>query len=90
MAKERLTIRLDEKIKTKAQKATVLLGRQSLTDYVIRLVEQDADQVIAQHETITLEDDVFDEFMAACEKVKAPNQALCDAVSFSEVQGFSQ
>ena len=90
MAKARLSIRLDEKIKMKALKASVLLGQQSLTDYVVRLIDQDADQVIAQQETITLEDDVFDEFMAACEKVKAPNQALRDAVSFSEVQGFSQ
>jgi hypothetical protein len=31
---------------------------------------------------------MFDEFMMACEKAKAPNQALLDAVVFTEEQGF--
>ena len=88
MATARLDIRLDEEIKAKAEKASALLGLKSLTEYVVRLMDEDADQVIAKHETITLEDDVFDEFMAACEKAKAPNQALRDAVAFTEAQGF--
>ena len=84
----RLDIRLEEEIKSKAEKASALLGLKSLTEYVVRLMEEDADKVIAQHETITLDNDVFDEFMAACEKAKAPNQALRDAVAYTEVQGF--
>jgi len=88
MATARLDIRLDEEIKSKAEKASALLGLKSLTEYVVRLMDEDSTQVIAQHETITLKDDVFDEFMAACEKAKAPNQALLDAVAFSDEQGF--
>lgn len=88
MATARLDIRLDEEIKAKAEKASALLGLKSLTEYVVRLMDDDATQVIAQHETITLKNDVFDEFMAACEKAKAPNQALLDAVAFTEGSGF--
>ncbi|PWQ98233.1 DUF1778 domain-containing protein [Leucothrix pacifica] len=88
MATARLDIRLDEEIKSKAEKASALLGLKSLTEYVVRLMDEDSTQVISEHETITLKDDVFDEFMAACEKAKAPNQALLDAVAFSDEQGF--
>ena len=88
MATARLDIRLDEEIKAKAEKASALLGLKSLTEYVVRLMDEDADQVIAQHETMTLKNDVFDEFMAACEQAKAPNQALRDAVAYTGEQGF--
>ena len=88
MATARLDIRLDEEIKARAEKASALLGLKSLTEYVVRLMEEDANQVIAQHETMTLKSDVFDEFMAACEQAKAPNQALRDAVASTEEQGF--
>lgn len=88
MATARLDIRLDEEIKSKAEKASALLGLKSLTEYVVRLMDEDSTQVIAEHETITLTNDVFDEFMAACEKAKAPNQALLDAVAFTDEQGF--
>jgi uncharacterized protein (DUF1778 family) len=88
MATARLDIRLDEEIKAKAEKASALLGLKSLTEYVVRLMDEDADQVIAQHETMTLKNDVFDEFMAACEQAKAPNQALREAVAYTEEQGF--
>ncbi|RVU85594.1 DUF1778 domain-containing protein [Leucothrix sargassi] len=88
MATARLDIRLDENIKSKAEKASALLGLKSLTEYVVRLMDEDATQVIAEHESITLKNDVFDEFMMACEKAKAPNQALLDAVAFTEKQGI--
>ena len=41
-----LDLRLDEEIKTKAEKASALLGLKSLTHYVVRLMEEDADKVI--------------------------------------------
>ena len=88
MATARLDIRLDENIKSKAEKASALLGLKSLTEYVVRLMDEDATQVIAEHEGITLKNDVFDEFMMACEKAKAPNQALLDAAAFTEEQGI--
>lgn len=88
MATARLDIRLDEEIKSKAEKASALLGLKSLTEYVVRLMDEDSTQVIAQHETITLKNNVFDEFITACEMAKAPNQALRDAVAFTEENGF--
>ena len=88
MATTRFDMRLDEEIKSKAEKASALLGMKSLTEYVVRLMDQDATQVIAEHESITVKDDVFDRFMSACERVQQPNDALRDALTFSKEQGI--
>lgn len=88
MATARLDIRLDEEIKAKAEKASALLGLKSLTEYVVRLMDEDATHVIEEHESIMVKDSVFDEFMAACNKAKAPNQALLEAVKFTDESGI--
>ncbi|EEX34400.1 MULTISPECIES: type II toxin-antitoxin system TacA family antitoxin [Vibrio] len=88
MATARLDIRLDEEIKAKAEKASALLGLRSLTEYVVRLMDEDATQVIEQHESIVVKETVFDEFMMACDKAKAPNQALLDAAKLANESGI--
>ncbi|WP_039970929.1 type II toxin-antitoxin system TacA family antitoxin [Vibrio halioticoli] len=88
MASARLDIRLDEEIKARAEKASALLGLKSLTEYVVRLMDEDATQVIEQHESIVVKDSVFDEFMVACEKANTPNQALLEAVRFTDESGI--
>jgi uncharacterized protein (DUF1778 family) len=88
MATTRIDIRLDDEIKIKAEKASALLGLKSLTEYIVRLIDDNATQVIAQHESITVENDVFDRFMNACEEARKPNKALLDAASFTKEQGI--
>ncbi len=88
MATARLDIRLDEEIKAKAEKASALLGLKSLTEYVVRLMDEDASHVIEEHESITVQDSVFDEFLAACEQAHAPNRALSDAAKFTDESGI--
>ena len=89
MATTRFDMRLDEEIKAKAEKASALLGMKSLTEYVVRLMDNDATQVISEHESITVKDDVFDRFMSACEKVQNPNAALLDAVAYTKDQNIT-
>lgn len=89
MATARLDIRLDEEIKAKAEKASALLGLKSLTEYVVRLMDEDASHVIAEHESITVEDNVFDQFIVACDNAKNPNKALLEAVTFTKESGFN-
>jgi uncharacterized protein (DUF1778 family) len=88
MATARLDIRLDEEVKARAEKASALLGLNSLTEYVVRLMDDDSTQVIAEHESITVEANVFDQFMMACDEVKAPNKALLEAASFTKNGNF--
>ncbi len=68
MAASRLEMRLDEQVKAKAEKASVLLGHTSLTDYVVSILNENSTKVIAQYESMTVENDVFDRFMEACNK----------------------
>ncbi|MFO6424917.1 DUF1778 domain-containing protein [Motilimonas sp. KMU-193] len=88
MATARLDIRLDEEIKAKAEKASALLGLKSLTEYVVRLMDEDATHVIKEHESIVVKDTIFDDFMRACDKAKAPNQALLEAARFTDESGI--
>ena len=86
MATARLDIRLDEKVKVKAEKAAALLGLKSLTEYVVRLMDDNASRVIAERSNITVKNDVFDRFMRACEEARKPNKALQDALAFTQEQ----
>ena len=88
MATARLDMRLDEAVKAKAEKAMALLGHKSLTEYVVRLMDQNATQVIAQHESMTVENDAFDRFWAACNKLNEPNPVLREAVEHYKAKGF--
>jgi uncharacterized protein (DUF1778 family) len=88
MAMARLDLCLNEKTKAKAEKACALLGMKSLTEYVVSLMEEDASQVIAEHERMTIKDDLFDRFINACEQAKAPNKALLEAAAFTKAQGI--
>lgn len=83
----RLDLKLDLSIKKKIEKASALLGT-TLTDYVVKLIDKDATQVIAQYESIKLEDNIFDNFISACIEAEAPNNALIEAAKFTKKQGI--
>lgn len=87
MATARMELRVDERIKAKVEKASALLGMKSTTQYVVNIMDANATKVIADHESITVKDDIFDLFMDACTKARKPNKALRDAVAFTRVQG---
>jgi uncharacterized protein (DUF1778 family) len=89
MATARLDMRLNKDIKAKAEKASSLLGLKSLTEYVVKLIDDNATQVIAQHESITVDNDIFDRFMSACEKARTPNKTLLDAAAYTKKKGIT-
>ncbi|GAJ65834.1 type II toxin-antitoxin system TacA family antitoxin [Edwardsiella piscicida] len=88
MATARLDLRLDPEIKAKAEKASALLGLKTLTEYIVHIVDNDAKRVIAAHESMALPNDIFDQFMNACEQAKEPNSALKSALSFTREKGI--
>lgn len=88
MATARFDMKLDLEIKEKAEKASALLGHRSLKEYVVRLMDEDATRVIAEHESMTVKDDVFDRFMNACDSANQPSKSLREAASFTRKQGI--
>jgi uncharacterized protein (DUF1778 family) len=87
MATSRIDMRIDETVKAAAEKAAALEGMKSLTEYVVRLIEKDAERVIKEHESIIVKDDVFDRFIRACDAAEAPNRKLGEAKKFAKRQG---
>ena len=65
-----------------------MLGLKSLTEYVVKLMDEDSTQVIEKYESIIIEDDLFDKFTDACNKAKVPNNALKEALAFTEQKGL--
>ena len=88
MATTRFDMRLDAEVKAKAEKASALLGMKSLTEYVVQLMEEDATRVIAEHESMIVQNDIFDRFMLACNEAARPNRALKDATNFTREHGI--
>ncbi len=84
MATSRIDMRIDGTVKAAAEKAAALEGMKSLTQYVVRLIEKDSRRVIREHESITVENDVFDRFILACNTAKAPNQKLREAKNLAQ------
>lgn len=88
MATARLDMRLSPDIKAKAEKASALLGVRSLTEYIVRLIDENSTKVIQQYESMTLKNDIFDNFIKICEEVHAPNKKLSDAAALAKEQGI--
>ncbi len=88
MATARLDMRLSAEIKAKAEKASALLGQRSLTEYIVKLIDENSTKVIQQYESMTVENDIFDKFLQACEGLQSPNQKLVDAAAFTKKQGI--
>lgn len=88
MATARIDMRLDEEIKAKAEKASALLGLRSLTEYVVRLMDEDSTRVISEHSSMTVDKDIFARFMNACEDADAPNMALIEAKNYTDKQNI--
>lgn len=88
MATSRIDMRIDETVKAAAEKAAALEGMKSLTEYVVRLIEKDSQRIIKEHESVTVENDVFDRFILACNTAKAPNQKLRAAKKLAQRKGI--
>ena len=88
MATSRIDMRIDQLLKEAAEKAAALKGMRSLTEYVVRLIQEDTERVIKEHESMTLQDDVFDRFINACEAAEPPNRKLLEAMEFTKKQGI--
>lgn len=84
--RERIDLRVDAKQKETLKKAAELSGS-SLSKYMVTAAVADAEKIIEDH-SMTLENDIFDQFVAACDNAAPPNQALKDALEFTKESGY--
>ncbi|MCK5786253.1 MAG: DUF1778 domain-containing protein [Candidatus Sabulitectum sp.] len=88
MATARLDIRLDDGVKRKAERAAALLGMRSLTEYIVKLMDEDSSKVISEYEELTLGNDSFDKFMEVCEAASEPVEYLRKAALTAKKSGI--
>jgi uncharacterized protein (DUF1778 family) len=88
MATARIDMRLSPEVKAKAEKASALLGLRSLTEYIVKLIDENSTKVITQYESMSVENDIFDNFMQVCNEVQPPNKNLAEAAAFTNKQGI--
>jgi len=88
MAATRLDIRINEDLKARAEKASVLMGLKSLTEYITRIMDERSSEILSEYEQISLADDLFDRFSRACDRAAEPNEALRAAADYTKQRGF--
>ncbi len=87
--RERIEMRVDNETKRMAERAAAALGCNSLTEFITRLIRDNAPEIIQHETTITLSNAQFDHFMAVCDdKTLKPSEPLITAVKRLDKEGF--
>mgnify|MGYP002633995827 CR=1 FL=1 len=84
---ERIEARFMPEIKQLAERAALASGV-TLTDYLVRLVREDAPKTLKSYSEVKLTNQQFDNFMAICEAEHEPNQAIIAAAKRLDEEGF--
>ncbi len=84
---ERVEARFMPEVKLLAERAAVASGV-SLTDYLAKLVREDAPKTLKAQTEIQLTNLQFDHFIAICEAEHEPAQAIKDAARRLDEEGF--
>ena len=84
---ERVEARFLPEIKHLAERAALVSGV-TLTDYLARLVREDAPKTLKSHTEIQLTNQQFDDFLAICDAEQEPSQAIKDAAKRLDEEGF--
>jgi uncharacterized protein (DUF1778 family) len=83
----RIDMRVSEQIKTLAERAAAASGC-SVTEYISRLVQNDAPKVLNQLHEIELTNQQFDHFAELCARAPTPSTRLRQAARRLDQEGF--
>lgn len=86
--KERIEMRVDAETKQLAERAAAALGCASLTEFMVRLIRDNAPQILQAQAAIELTSAQFDQFMQICEAPTAPHDRLKAAAARLDREGF--
>ncbi len=85
--KERVEARFMPEIKQLAERAAMASGV-TLTEYLVRLVQEDAPKTLKSYSEIQLTNQQFDNFIAICDREHEPSKAIIDAANRLDKEGF--
>ncbi|MFT4927856.1 MAG: hypothetical protein ACI8WB_003970 [Phenylobacterium sp.] len=84
---ERIEARFLPEIKQLAERAALVSGI-TLTDYLARLVREDAPKTLKSYTEIQLTNQQFDDFIAICDTEQTPSKEILDAAKRLDTEGF--
>ncbi|MGJ8524353.1 hypothetical protein LMG33818_000061 [Halomonadaceae bacterium LMG 33818] len=87
MSAQRIEIRTDHETKTLAERASAVSGC-SMTQYLNRLIREDASRVLKEASTITLTNQSFDHFKEICSRKKPLSEKLKAAAAKLDSEGY--
>ena len=89
ITRERIEMRVDNETKRMAERAAAALGCSSLTEYITRLIRDNAPQILQDETTIKLTGAQFDKFMAVCnDTTLKPSDKLVTAAKRLDKEGL--
>lgn len=84
---QRIDMRVNDQVKQLAERAASALGC-SVTEYLVRLIQEDAPKVLRVQNDIVLTNSQFDRFAELCKQTKAPSPKLFKAAKRLDKEGF--
>ena len=76
----RINLRASPEAKALIERAAALMGT-TVSSFMLQNAYDAARRVVAESDTLTLSQNAFDEFVAACEKPAKPTKALRDLMA---------
>ncbi|MDR3501376.1 MAG: DUF1778 domain-containing protein [Legionella sp.] len=84
---ERLEAKLSPETKRLAERAASV-REISLTDYIVKLIMEDAPKTLKAHTEIKLKNEEFDKFIAICNSNREPSDEIKKAARLLDKEGF--
>lgn len=85
----RIEMRVDIETKNMAERASIALGCASLTEFITRLIHENAPEILKRQIAIELTNTQFDKFMAICEDSTVKlSRPLRDAAKKLDKEGY--
>jgi len=87
--RERIEMRVDTETKRIAERASAALGCASLTEFMTRLIRDNAPRILEQETSIKLTNAQFDHFVAVCnDTARKPSERISKAAKRLDDEGI--
>lgn len=87
VAANRIDMRVNEQVKQLAERAASALGC-TVTEYLVRLIQQDAPKVLRGETEVMLSNAQFERFTLLCKQTSPPSRRILDAAKRLDTEGF--
>lgn len=89
ISRERIEMRVDNETKRLAERAAAALGCSSLTEFITRLIRDNAPDILKNETTIKLTNEQFEHFLSVCnDSTLKSSEELISAAKRLDKEGY--